>query len=200
MKTILVIEDTPVNMETAKSFFSSIDGYNFIYAMDRQSGIKLYPTADAVITDRSIPQRYGETPIKRFEWCQQRGYYFLAKSFFDKKPCVMITQHSDNGNASIKEFSNVSYGDDHFFLKELSKPISTEEYLEMIEKGEGNQTLGHEEDEDGMTPGDMREVNANEFFVFHMFNKITHFRLEDSLTKRDEELWRITWEKLLEKM
>lgn len=60
---ILVVEDTPANLEVAKSYFDTVSELNVDYATNRDDALALLKSKkySGVITDRSIPGYNGET-------------------------------------------------------------------------------------------------------------------------------------------
>lgn len=110
MKKILVVEDTLENLEVAKLFFSKVVGFEFIYATNREEAEKCIDEVYAVITDRSIPMTtdanfidceltpedcpFGEQEV--IDYIKMaNGFYILYKSYFEKKPVIMISDHGN---------------------------------------------------------------------------------------------------------
>lgn len=101
---VLIVEDTQVNLDAAKAFFSTITDYEFVYATNRKDAEKLLEDVYAVITDRSLPSHPDinflefnaselECPGDAELFPQANGNWIANKAFLMKKPCVMATQH-----------------------------------------------------------------------------------------------------------
>lgn len=65
VREILVVEDTPENLATAKNFYNSQNNFNFDYAIERSTALSMLENKkyDGVITDRSLP-RNEEASLK----------------------------------------------------------------------------------------------------------------------------------------
>lgn len=103
MKKILIVEDTPINLESAKKFFATISNFEFIYTTNRYEAQQLLSTVDALITDRSIPfcssdtinnysnLRHGENDYKIV--LNMNGYDLLAQAVVLGIPRLMFSNH-----------------------------------------------------------------------------------------------------------
>jgi hypothetical protein len=120
MKKILVVENTVPNFVAAKKFFSTISGYEFIYALDRKSAELLLHEVDALITDKQIPYVTGEVladyhesileemkmvaPRAKLSTIQEvHGFALMAKAHAFDIPVVMVTEH---GGIQLKRIRN----------------------------------------------------------------------------------------------
>ncbi len=95
MKKILIVEDTQANLEAAQSFFATIPGYEFLYAVNRKEAEALIQTADAVITDRNMP--YEGIPKNPNFYQIENGYQIALYSKLLGKPTLMLTEHGRLG-------------------------------------------------------------------------------------------------------
>lgn len=55
MKKIIVVDDTPANLDAAKSFFSKIKDVNFVFCINRKEAQNHLVSADGIITDIDMP-------------------------------------------------------------------------------------------------------------------------------------------------
>ncbi len=101
MKKILIVDDTPANLEAAKAYFSKNTDFEFAYAADRKSAEELLPGCDILITDREMPYQQGE---KREDYkledkddyenaLKAHGYALLAEGAALEKPSLMVSSH-----------------------------------------------------------------------------------------------------------
>lgn len=116
MKTILVVDDIQANLDTAKSYFSTINDYNFVYASNRRDAEKFLGDAYAVITDGSFPTNsevkfidvdynhsidgkncYIDKSTGETAWEENivvaNGYWVLFKAVLSGKPAIMLREH-----------------------------------------------------------------------------------------------------------
>ncbi len=100
-KKILVVDDSPKNIEVAKAFFGNNSEYEFIYAMDNKTGEELLDGCDAVITDRSMPYKIDEKEEDYQDEAQMKyersisvhGFKLFAAAKAKGLPAVMISSH-----------------------------------------------------------------------------------------------------------
>lgn len=92
MKTILIVEDTQENLEAAKAYFSTIPGFEFVYATNRKEAEEFLPISYAVITDRNMP--YEGIPKPDF-YEIENGYHIAVSAKVAGKPVIMITEHGE---------------------------------------------------------------------------------------------------------
>jgi len=90
-KKILVVDDTPENLDAAKAFFANNSDYEFIYAVNREEGEKLLPNCDALITDRRMPFNDLDKGNRKYE--QMNGEILLFESFVQNKPGILVSAH-----------------------------------------------------------------------------------------------------------
>jgi hypothetical protein len=111
MKKILIVDDTQANLDAAKTFFSTIPGYKFVYAISRKDAEVLLTDAYAVITDRSIPwsdlEQFnflseGVNKILLQEYAKVNGDYVLIMAKLMNKPAIMATDHGKFGLMVLK--------------------------------------------------------------------------------------------------
>lgn len=185
MKKILFIDDTKENLDAAKAFFSTIPGFEFVYATNRQEAEKHLEEVYAVITDRSLP--YSETSLigcdfpdnekedVEYNYVQTNGYYLLLKALSMGKPAIMA---SDHGGMIILEGKLVpSTQIENFSLEATLQRMSVKPTYEDVCS-----------------------------FFYHANNEATHaVRLEDTrksygaernIFKTEDKAWVLVWEEL----
>ena len=185
MKKILIIDDTQVNLDTAKSFFSKISGYEFLYATNRKDAEKYLEEAYAVITDRSLP--YSETSLigcdfpedkkGRVEnnYIQANGHHLLLKALLSGKPAIMASEHGGLMilNGSVAPSTKM----ENFSLEETLQRISTEPTYEDI----GNLwTYG----------------NFEGTHIVRKEETMKAWGAPKDIVKTEEIAWKMTWEEL----
>ncbi len=112
-KTILIVDDTPENIEAAKAYFANNVDFNFVYATDRKTAEELLPTVNALITDRQIPYKEDDTLERYNTFIKDKdelenayishGYILLAKSAELEIPAIMLSQHGKLMVMKIKD-------------------------------------------------------------------------------------------------
>ncbi len=108
-KKILVVDDTPANLDAAKAYFANNTDYEFVYATDRKGAEELLPNCDALITDRQIPYQEGEkmedykgyykdkpTPDDYKIKQEANGYILLAEAVVSDMPVIMFSSHGSS--------------------------------------------------------------------------------------------------------
>lgn len=113
MKKVLIVEDTLVNLEAAKAYFSTIPEYEFIYTTNRKDAQAIIPSVCAVVTDRQIPYITDETIEAYHESIVNKEKGFYTKDFVLRKiqevhgyaltaiayaldiPVIMVSEHGD---------------------------------------------------------------------------------------------------------
>ncbi len=107
MKKVLIVEDTQENLESAKAFFSTIPGFEFVYATNRKEAESLLPAVDAMITDRSMPfdgiPQYSELDA------QANGYLLAVNAKTMKKQVVMVSAHGNRAGITAVNISSVGF-------------------------------------------------------------------------------------------
>jgi CheY-like chemotaxis protein len=100
-KTILVVDDDPVILETLQEFLKSL-GYVVLSAGDGEKAVELLETAkvDILLTDLILPSMHGISLLK------------IAKGLSPDRPVVVMTGY---GERLAQEA--VSAGADSFLLK-----------------------------------------------------------------------------------
>ncbi len=112
MKKILIVDDTPANLEAAKAYFSQNVDFEFLYATDRKSAEELILTCDALITDAQMPfddksetayqiskeKILTQTPERINEFhldnvMASNGKLLALEAIIRNKPCVVISHH-----------------------------------------------------------------------------------------------------------
>lgn len=124
---ILVVEDTPKNLDTAKAFFSTITDHEFVYATNCVDAATLLDEVDAVITDQSIPysatQELGYThQIENNVRLGQvwHGNFIALKAMKQTKSAIVISQHGEGilliMRSSIKDghYNQFTHEEKHF--------------------------------------------------------------------------------------
>ena len=116
MKKILVVDDIQENLDTAKTFFSTVADFEFVYAMNRRDAEKYLDDVYAVITDGSFPtnsevefvdvdfnhfanrtdcfidESTGKIAYKE-NIVQANGLWVLFKTILSGKPAIMLREH-----------------------------------------------------------------------------------------------------------
>lgn len=106
MRKILIVEDTQANLDAAKAFFSTISGFEFVYATNRKEAEEKIKEADAIITDRSMP--FDGVPQYNQIAAEANGYLVAANAKKENKPVILLTEHGRLGigtvNNSVSRF------------------------------------------------------------------------------------------------
>lgn len=166
MKKILVVDDTLENIEAAKEFFSSIPGFEFVYATNKEDAEVLLPDAYALITDGNFPYFEGDK-----EYSPDSGYLLGILAKMEGKPVIMITEH---GGLRLSEVNNNC--EDFEKVKEIAKRLSNL-------KGRNNGAELYY-----LCEGDFMEL-------VHRRSNIYNFDFIHA-TKKDSLSWLIAWERL----
>ena len=122
-KRILVVDDTPANIEAAKAYFSHEPDHEYVYATDRKTAEELLPTVDALITDREMPyqqdemkENYKLEDMDEYKLAlQTNGYILMAKALEKNIPAIMITSHRDTFILGVEDVE---------LAKEIAKSVS----------------------------------------------------------------------------
>ncbi len=178
MKKILVVDDTQVNLDAAKAFFSTITDFEFVYATNRKDAAGLLEEVDALITDRSLPWTQSELfnckmPKNIDEifidiYLQHNGMYLLMKACLLNKPAILATDH---GSFDLMYLRNESG---------CREDASLHELMLQMEKNATNNTYW----EFGRHPRTTQDFSVQ--------------RHKD-LSKVDSNAWQLAWEELLKK-
>ncbi len=179
MKKVLVVEDTMENMEAAKAFFSTVEGFEFIFAMDREQAQKLLPEVDVLITDRRIPFNEeidfpGANPPKdeSHNDTEYNGFFLTASAIYKKLPVIMAAEH---GNLMLFIPKNQS--------EEVIEVLGG--FLRFLETKEEIKKLRWE------------DQNIFETFCRNILLEYLH-RQRISIKKNSPDAWKLVWEKLKE--
>ncbi len=115
MKTILVIEDNPDNMDLIEEILDD-EGFNLLKAMLAEDGIDLlkHHTADVIVMDVSLPKMSGLEATKVFKTDDRTKHI----------PILILTAHAMQSDHEMA----LSAGCDAF----LTKPINEEQLIETI--------------------------------------------------------------------
>ena len=175
---ILVVEDTPENMEAAKQYFDSVEEIHAEYATNRNEAFSMIDSKryDGVITDRSIPRCEGDKEDNTF-YLQNQGFLVGLKSELENIPWVMHSEHgmslyfAKDGNNPL----NRGAGEKLFDI--YSNPQSSNE-LKAERRKEGLGFLNNELRDQGM---DIFSPQA--------------YRIE-GVTKKDAISWRLSLDML----
>ena len=106
MKKILVVDDTPANLDAAKKFFSKKTDFEVIYTTNRKEAEKYLKEVDIVFTDRALP--FDEKTVTNFDetgidpddkevFMRGNGYYILFEALTNDKKAIMISDHGGTG-------------------------------------------------------------------------------------------------------
>ncbi|MDO8469796.1 MAG: hypothetical protein Q7S84_02110 [bacterium] len=165
MKKILIVEDTKENLQAAKSFFSTVKGFEFMYATSRKEAQELLPVADALLTDRSMPFLSTDSigsysNLKRDNdykvLLERNGYDLLAQAVVMGIPRLMFTNH----------------GTSNFFITLENKEIC-EEALRLKE--------------------DDYDAEHRLRILASVNNEAKRHRLEEYVTKDKSSSWELAW-------
>ncbi|TSD03201.1 MAG: hypothetical protein Athens071416_262 [Parcubacteria group bacterium Athens0714_16] len=172
-KKVLVVEDTPENIAAAKDFFSQVDGFDFLFAINRKEAESLIHEVDALLTDRSLPFQREDT-INSYRNCpsedygyvlEANGYDLLAQAVAKGIPCLMFSNH----------------GDSNFFIT-----------IPFIEKESCKKILNSKTDDyDTKHRQDLR-------CAINQFCEREH--LEDGMSKEKLNSWKSAWERLFQQL
>lgn len=189
MKKILIVDDTQANLDAAKAFFSTISGYEFIYATNRKDAEVLLPEAYAVITDRSLPSNTDvefldcEIPedkmgLVKVCFVQANGYHIFYSAHLAGKPVVMAMEHGSFGMSlpkitpinelSENQTSDWDFDPKDFSMEKLLLEIDTNPSLELYDR----------------------------LWSYGNFGGARHLGWKEDLLKTNTEAWKMAWEEL----
>lgn len=112
-KKILVVDDTPANLDAAKTYFANNTDYEFVYATNRQEAEKLLPECDAVITDAQMPfnenskelyfkmaseEKFVQPAIdlKVGEIMESNGCLLAIEAYLEGKTAIIVSHHGES--------------------------------------------------------------------------------------------------------
>lgn len=200
---ILVVDDSSINLEAAKVFFSKVDGHEFIYAKNRQEAQTLVNDCDGLITDRSMPfkedgktcpddkeGRYGQNST-------MNGEILAVYAEGIGKVVVMVTEHGRLGIGLIEknhphfqsffEKSKKYLDKDLFDLTNPGKDASEEELWEY--KILSN-PLAHFD----FIIKHSRQDNFPELIPIEWVGRM------NEISKKSEKAWELAWTALLKQL
>jgi CheY-like chemotaxis protein len=124
IKTILIIEDEPLNLELEKALFEAA-GYTVLEAEDAVTGIAIAEDKkpDLIVLDFQLPRIDGLQALENLKHNHKtRGI-----------PCVFVTASAtDDQIAKLKSSSACGY---------VTKPINTRTFVEQVIKLAGKQQV-----------------------------------------------------------
>ncbi len=190
---VLIVEDTQVNLDAAKAFFSTITDYEFVYATNRKDAEKLLEDVYAVITDRSLPSNGEvkfldcETPNDGKQYFVENivganGYHIMYMAHFLGKPVIMASQHGERGPLGLMRPRIV----------EVLLERQTTDWSESTLKDFSLEKLLMEVDQS--PSADL----YHQLWQYGNFGGVNFLGWRDGIQKTQEVAWKCTWEKLRE--
>lgn len=183
MKKILIVDDTQANLDAAKAFFSTISGYEFLYATNRKDAERYLEEVYAVITDRQMPSKaeieFLDCNISEHQSfiaknvSEANGYHLLYTVYLSGKPVVMATEHS----ALAICLSNITVPTEKQY-KGDPKDFSLEALLLLINE---NPTFD----------------SYQSLYRYGNFGGVKNLGWNEGILKTQERAWKIIWEELI---
>ncbi len=191
-KKILVVDDTPANLDAAKAYFANNTDYEFVYATNREEGEKVLPECDALITDAQMPfnenskalylrmaseEKFVQPAIdlKIGEIMESNGCLLAIEAYLEGKTAIIVSHHGKSLTTD--------------YLKADTKIQKIEEYKEKF-NGLGlswfKKFSGNEFEKPTVNPG---------FYSRRLSSERT---VSDELSKENSSGWEFAFTKLCE--